>query len=220
MWKKWTWRGLVVLAVVVTLAFLVQEWAGTQAELARLQERAVWLEKAAQPAPPPPAPPAPRPAPVIRPAPRPTPPAPAPPPPVVVVAPAPAPPVVVVVPATPPAPAPIPVPVPASVVVVQAPAVVPVAPAPIPLQIVSSLREETALGARWLLVQVSLLGDSSEVILWTLELSGRPEAWGPRYGTETQWEVRLERPPAGTQIVPLVQLRDGTIVRGLIVRVP
>lgn len=201
--SSWWMRGLVVLAVVAILVLVAQEWLGTQVELARLQERAVWLEKATQPAPPPPAP-APA-APAPRPAPRPAAPAPAPTP------------VVVVVPA--PAPAPAPVPAPPASVPAPAPALAP-APAPVPLQIVSSLREETALGARWLLVQVSLLGDSSEVIRWTLEVNGVPQPWGPRYGTETLWEVRLEHPPRGTNIVPLVQLRDGTIVRGLIITVP
>ena len=181
----------VAVGVVITICLLLAcKWAGTQAELARLQERTEWLERAVQPAPPALAPrpaPAPAPAPASRPAPAP--------------APAPAP-----RPAPAPAPAPAPRPAPA--------------PAPTPLQVVSSLREETALEARWLLVGVSLLGDSSGVIRWTLEVNGTPQPWGPRYGEETRWEVRLEYPSSGTQIVPLAQLRDGTIVRGLIIRVP
>lgn len=162
-----------------------------------------------------------RPAPAPTPAPRPAP-----------TAPAPAPPVIVVVQqAPPPAPPPAPVlvapsPPPPAVVTVSPPTVAapvvvaPPIPALPPLQLVSSLREETALGARWLIVQVSLLGDSSGVIRWTLEVNGATQPWGPRYGTETSWEVRLAHPPSGTQIVPLAQLRDGTIVRGLIIRVP
>ena len=169
----------VAVGVVITICLLLAcKWAGTQAELARLQERTEWLERAVQPAPPALAPrpaPAPAPAPASRPA---------------------------------PAPAPAPAPRPAP------------APAPTPLQVVSSLREETALEARWLLVGVSLLGDSSGVIRWTLEVNGTPQPWGPRYGTETRWEVRLEHPPSGTNIVPLAQLRDGTTVRGLIITVP
>jgi len=220
--QKTRWlRGLVVLAVVVILVLAAREWVGTQAELARLQERAVWLEKATQPTPLPapalapparPAPaPTPAPRPALAPAPRPAP-TPSPTPVVVVVAPAPPP-----VAPSPPPPAVVTVsPPPVAAPVVVAPPI-PVLP---PLQLVSSLREETALGARWLIVQVSLLGDSSGVIRWTLEINGVPEPWGPRYGVETRWEVRLAHPPSGTQIVPLAQLRDGTIVRGLIIRVP
>jgi len=202
--QKTRWlRGLVVLAVVVILVLAAREWVGTQAELARLQERAVWLEKATQPTP--------LPAPALAPPARPAP-TPSPTPVVVVVAPAPPP-----VAPSPPPPAVVTVsPPPVAAPVVVAPPI-PVLP---PLQLVSSLREETALGARWLIVQVSLLGDSSGVIRWTLEINGVPEPWGPRYGVETRWEVRLAHPPSGTQIVPLAQLRDGTIVRGLIIRVP
>jgi len=88
--------------------------------------------------------------------------------------------------------------------------------------VISSLfivEEEVAIN-KWLSVQVSLLRKSNKVIRWTLEVDGTLKPWSPEYGEKKVWEMRLAYPVSETKIVLVVELRDGTIIRGPIIKVP
>ncbi len=109
--------------------------------------------------------------------------------------------------------------------VILASPITPVDPTPpIPLPVVtmlSSLREETIGGGRWLLVEVSFFGETHEASDWTLSINGEVQTWGSFLGgKEPTEETRLEYPPGGTEIIPLVRMKDGRVLEGLVIVVP